>query len=210
MNAILDLLLEPSKAFASRRARRPSPLAGFLVAALAFGPLTLAKELALRNLPPEARSLVPLPAWLVALAAGFFGALLLWGALTAGLTLATGDSARTAELVGLAHLPLALAGLFELALAAWLPVAAALPPRPEAPTERLLWSAKALLEAQKAPFFRLAAVPELAGVLWGGFLFHAGARVFFPRRAGPATAAFLTVLLGLWFLRHPFVLPALR
>lgn len=210
MNAIVDLMVDPAAVFARRREKRPSPLAGFLAAAVAFGLLTLAKELALRNFPPEARSILPLPAWLVALMAGLFGALLFWGSLTAGLTLVTGDSARTAELVGLAHLPLALAGLFELALAAWLPVTATPPPAPADPTQRLLWSASALAEAAKAPYFHLAAVPELLGALWGGFLFYAGARAFFPQKAGVAAAAFLTVLLGLWLLRNPFVLDALR
>jgi len=210
MGTIADLIIQPQRYFAHRHETGPSPLLGFTMAMFAFGLMTWAKELALRNLPTAARSILPLPTWLVALLAGFFGALLLWGALTVGLTLITGDSARVAELVGLSLAPLALGGLVQLALAAWLPVQTALPPIPDSPQERLLWSANAMLAVQSAAYFRAAALPELLGVLWGGHIFYTGARVFFPPKAAVTVAVYLTLMLGLWLLRNPFILEALK
>lgn len=199
---MIELITSPQKAFSSVVRGKPNPLAGFLVAGLALFLLALAKQVAMRTLPAAATLTLRVPVWVIAPAVGFLGALFLWGALTFGLTLVLGDSARTAQLVGWAFVPFVILGLVEVVVAAWWPVSVQAPPRPEDLIQVLLWSAEVQTLAQKATTFRIFAVLEFIAVLWGVYLLWMALKAWKPPKAAVGAAVFGTFMLGFWLLRN--------
>jgi len=199
---VIELITSPQKAFSSTVRGKPNPLAGFLVAGLALFLLALAKQVAMRTLPAAATLTLRVPVWVIAPTVGFFGALFLWGALTFGLSLVLGDSARTAQLVGWAFVPFVILGLVEVLVAAWWPARVQAPPHPEGLIQVLLWSAEVQTLAQKSLTFRIFTVMELVAVFWGSYLLWVALKVWRPHKAVVGAAVFGTFMLGFWLLRN--------
>jgi len=197
-----EVLTAPRRFFARAQQRQPSPLMGFGVTMAALFLTTLAKEAALREVPSAAGLTFHVPWWVMAPAAGFFGALFIWGALTFGLALVLGDSARTAEWVGWAFAPFVIAGLLELVVAALWPAQVQPPPRPDQPLQILLWSAQVQTMAQETLPFIAFTVLEAASVGWGGYLLFTATRLEKPGKATVTAAVFVTFMLGFWLLRN--------
>jgi len=197
-----ESMLAPKRFFSVMVQGKPSPTSGFLVAATALLIMTLAKQVAMRAVPGASEFSFHVPVWIIAPSAGFFGALILWGGLTFGLSMVVGDSARTAQLVGWAFAPLVAIGFLEALIAAWWPVSVHAPPRPEDPIQVFLWWAQVQTLAQKAPTFQVFAALEFIAVLWGAYLLWVALKVWRPHKAVVGAAVFGTFMLGFWLLRN--------